>query len=99
MTKRSAGTRYSERTKRRARRLYAERKWSKARIARELDVGLGAVRRWLSDLDADAEHNARRFDRQAILTDARHMTRAEVQQKHGCSSRWLSDLLSGKLKP
>jgi hypothetical protein len=63
-------------------------------------VGLGALRRWLADLeDEDAELNPRRYDRAQILADSKRMSRAEVRTKHGCSSRFLSDLLSGKLEP
>ncbi len=99
MTERSPGSRYAERTKRRARRLYTKHRWSKARIARELDVGMSALRHWLAGLD-HADHNARRYDRQAILSEiAAGSSRAEVMERHGCSNRWLSDLLSGKLEP
>ncbi len=98
MTERSAASRYSQRTKRRARTLYAKRGWSKARISRELDVGMGALRRWLADLD-ETTPSQRRYDRDAILADAATMNRSELQTKHGCSQRFLSDLLTGKLKP
>lgn len=98
MTERSPGSRYATRTKRRARGLF-KRGWSKARIGRHLDVGLGALRRWLADLEPDDNPNARRYDRAAILADADSMTRLQLRTKHGCSSRFLSDLLSGKLKP
>jgi hypothetical protein len=62
-------------------------------------VGLGAVRRWLADLDDAAEPNTRRYDRAQILADSKLLSRAELRIKHGCSSRFLSDLLSGKLEP
>lgn len=100
MTERSPGSRYADRTKQRARSLYRDRGWSKARIARHLDVGLGAVSRWLADPDtAQGGTNPRLYDRAAMLADAEHMSRAELRAKHGASLRFISDLLSGKLKP
>lgn len=101
MTARSTATRYPERLRKRARKLWLPPfDWSMARISRELDVGLDVVRRWLADLRAREQPNARRYDRRAILDDqAAGLSRAAIIEAHGCSARFLSDLLSGKLKP
>lgn len=75
--------------------------WSLARIARRLGVDVGTVRRWCADL-RDSDPHARLYDRAAILADAappNNMSRAALIEKYGCSPRFLSDLLTGKLKP
>jgi len=56
------------------------------------------VRAWTAEF-RQGDGNARRYDRAKILADAATMTRAEVVEKHGCSTRFLSHLLAGKLDP
>jgi len=98
MTTRSRGPghRYPARTKRRARRLFKQHGWAAARIARHLGIPYDRVRAWTAEM-RQGDGNARRYDRAAILADAATMTRADVVAKHGCSTRFLSDLLAGKL--
>lgn len=97
MSERGPGHRYSARTRRRARRLYRQHAWTLARISRDLDVPVGTLRSWISDLNP-CTGNARRYDRRRILAQVRDgASRQEIMQEHGCSARWLSDLLSGKL--
>jgi transcriptional regulator with XRE-family HTH domain len=98
--KRGPGHRYPAQVKRRARRLFKQHNWTAARIARELAVPYDRVRAWVADIrKAKGTGNVRRYDRQAILDDSKTMTRAQLQARHGCSARFLSDLLNGKLDP
>ena len=101
MSARTPGTRYPERTRRRARQLYQPPyEWPLARIARELRVGIDVVRRWVADLRSEADPHARRYDRAAILAElAADRPRTQIRAEHGCSARFLSDLATGKLKP
>lgn len=97
---RGPGHRYPSRVRTRARQLYQLYGWSKARIGRHLDVPVDTVREWLRDLDEDTAANARRYDRAAILAEHEDgATRAELRERHGCSDRFLSDLINGKLPP
>ena len=97
---RGPGHRYPPKVKRRARRLFRQHNWPAARIARELAVPYDRVRVWVADIrEAKGAANSRRYDRQAILDDSKTMTRAQLRKAHGCSARFLSDLLNGKLDP
>jgi transposase-like protein len=95
---RGPGHRYTPQEKRRARRLFKQHGWAAARIARYLSVPYDRVRAWTSDLRPGVG-NQRRYDRSAILRDAPALTRAQLRAKYGCSGRFLSDLLAGKLDP
>lgn len=93
------GHRYDARTRRRARRLYSQHQWAITRIGRYLDVPEGTVRSWVRDLNPGTG-NERRYDRAAILADVdAELSRAEIVEKHGCSQRFLSDLINGKIPP
>ena len=97
MATRGPGHRYDKRTRTRARAFYKVYGWSLARISRHLDVPVGTLRTWVAEFNPK-EGNRRRYDRAMILADqAAGLSRAEIMARHGCSARFLSDLLAGKL--
>lgn len=96
---RGPGHRYPSKVRTRARLLYTRYKWPQARISRHLDVPVDTLRGWLREALPEAG-NARRYDRAAILAEAASgASRKELLERHGCSGRFLSDLLAGKIRP
>lgn len=57
------------------------------------------IRTWMSDAKIARQGNPRVYDRKAILDDLKTMSRTEVREKHGCSNKYLTDLISGEIAP
>lgn len=108
----SCGNRHGTETRRCARKM-AELDDPITHIAEVIGVTPKTTRTWLRNVEADEEvellpgGRRRTHDREAILEDVRALdeagdplyTRAEIQKKHGCSRKFLSYLVNGRLTP
>ena len=108
----SCGARHGTETRRCARRM-AELHDPVTHIADVLGITPKTTRSWLRDMESEEGvqllpgARMRTHDREAILEDVQAMdeggrpryTRAEIREKYGCSHKFLSHLVHGRLDP
>lgn len=95
-----SGKRYSEKLRKDAARLY-RKGWSLARIVRreEMPDDVNTVRHWLKDRGVEMRVSVHVYPRQKILRELeRDVPRLEIQERYGCSAKYLSNLATGKLE-
>lgn len=96
---------YSEATKKKAISLYCNKK-KPMPIEQIIKVpgmpNAKTLRKWLADAKVPMRpHHQQVYPRAEILEilKKKSMTRAQIQEKYGCSKKYLSDLASGKIAP
>jgi transposase-like protein len=89
--------RYPERTRQRFRRFVLEDGLSITEAALKVRVPRSTASAWL-DEDERPGPTPRQYDRELILAEVdAGVDRKTIQARHGCSARWLSDLINGRL--
>ncbi len=96
----TSGVRYDDATRKRAHQLARKGK-TVPEIERELaGPSQKTIRTWLSSNGiAPNPGRQRQYDRKKILRDLKRMSRTAVCKKHGCSAKFVSDLVNGKIDP
>lgn len=102
-TPKSSGVRYDAKVKDRVLRL-ARDEVPVSEIKRRLGAKAPSkrtIRMWMAEADPPIarQGNPRVYNREAILQDLKTMTRTEVREKHGCSNKYLTDLINGEIAP
>lgn len=91
--------RYTERTRQRFRRLVLEDGLSVTAAALQVRVPRSTASAWLDEEERPGP-TPRRYDRAKVLAEVEAgVDRQTIQANHGCSARWLSDLINGHLAP
>ena len=94
----NAGKRYLGDERREALRLYREGNPISRIVQMEgMPADPKTLRRWLREASIRIRVNERQFPRKEILKALRTKTRTQVQEKYGCSAKFLSNLVNGKI--
>lgn len=99
-----AAKRYTDKHHEEVVRLYVDKEWSIAEISRKrgLPSDPKTIRRWLKQkrIKLRGPQTARVFPRKKILRELERGTpRRQIQEKYGCSAKFLSLLARGFIEP